>query len=207
MILAAAPLRVPHDALPEAVRDIAKYVDGGWVHNEARHQMLVELGSSRFKEPSPIQGDVEPPAPTPGVTECLALIAEMTASEPLATRWIHQVIETALVWDHVADKDPIDFQMTDRVFKNLTTEWPMNGFLIKYAASLMPVLSSAISEWQASYLEGMPKHGAYAIYTDVPSAVAYIIGGQDLVDKYMPRIRKLVHELHLEDEIRDGVKK
>ncbi len=110
LILNAVPLRVPHDALPEAVRDIATYVtSGGWIHNEARHQMLVEMGSRQFKEPAPIEGNVEPPAPTPGVTECLALIAEMTATEPLATRWIHQVIETALVWDHVADRDPIDF--------------------------------------------------------------------------------------------------
>jgi hypothetical protein len=53
----------------------------------------------------------------------------------------------------------------------------------------------------------MIKDKAYSIYEDVPSAVAFILGGQPRVDKFMPILRTLVKDLRQEDDIRDGGKK
>lgn len=151
--------------------------------------------------------EIEPARFTPKNKEYMDLLWTICAPNAQAYKWVTQVVETALVWDHVIDNDPIDYHMTDRAFKALLTEWAINPFWTANAHSLLPTISSSISNWQCSYLDEMCKDRAYSIYEDVPAAVAFILGGQARVDQFLPRLRVLVKHLRREDDARDGAKK
>lgn len=204
---------VPFDILDYSIIDVAKFIDPDYQPREARHKMLtglnVQVDIKKIQPvPSPekIAEMVEPIVLEKSSQEYLALLSEMCGPERHAYVWMEQLVRTALVWDHFIDKDAVNPDLVNYVMESLVTEWPLNPFLRKYAESLIPTVVAAISAWKFSYTEGVPKDFAYNVYSDVPAAVAFIIGGNKKVQQYMPRIRNLVKTLCADDMKRDGGK-
>lgn len=131
----------------------------------------------------------------------LGTLKEMCGNEVHAYTWLEQVIQTALIWDHLADGDQHDKEALDSVFMQLVTEWPLNPFLRKYAECLIPTVVASISAWRQKLSRDLD----YSVYREVPCAVAFIIGGNALASKFMPKISQLVLQMRLEDDRRDEV--
>lgn len=185
---------------------ISDSINPNWSSPYFRHKMLSEMAVTAAAPV--IEGDkAEPLTSSPLHLECLSLVKAMCGDNQLAWVWLNQAFSVALTWDHLVDGDAMDYGQADFAFKSMLLEWPNNSFFINNARSLTPVMASAISSWQASYLDGMPKDGAYAINGDLSAAVAFLIGGQHLVDKYIPRLRRLIRAIVLEDMKKDLGKK
>jgi hypothetical protein len=124
----------------------------------------------------------------------------MCASDLNAYVWLHQVIQVALVWDHVADGDAVDKQAFESAMRAVVTEWPMNPFLRKHADYVIPTAAASISAWKNN--DSRDLH--YSVYREIPCAVAFVLGGNPLVDKFMPKISELVKKMREEDDKRDA---
>jgi len=200
------PMVIPFEKLDYSLDAIEDYLG---IHVDSNRRNMLSGMNVKSKEVSlsDARVEVEKAGFTPNNREYMGLLWEICKPNAQAYKWLAQLTQTALVWDHVVDYDPIDLKMTDSVFKALLLEWSLNTFWQTNHASLLPVMSSAISNWQCSYLNEMSKDKAYQIYEDVPAAVAFILGGQERVDRYLPRLRILVHRLRLEDDMRDGDRK
>lgn len=214
--LKVSPLVVPHGALHESIKDIAKFVDPGFRYCEARHKMLVHLNVqtdvSWAKEQIATRGEgiakqFEPVNLSQDCKEFLDLMKELCSPDPYAFIWYQQLINVALAWDHIIDGDAQDPQAFDAAMYAVTTDWMINPFVKKYADYLAPTIASATSSWKHSYTEGASKDNAYRIYSDVAGAIAFVLGGNKRVVEFMPRVRALVDKLCQEDEIRDGGRK
>ena len=130
------------------------------------------------------------------------LISSICKSSPDAERWLLQAIEAASVWDHALDGDEPDKGQTDRTMMALMTEWPLNPFFNKFAPVLIPSMVNAIANWRSSD-ETSNKLWAYSVYIDLPTIVAYLLGGQPLVDEFADQIRRRALEMMVEDDSRD----
>lgn len=130
-------------------------------------------------------------------------LQEICGDNKLAYRWLWQAVEVASILDHVTDGDKINLQHFDTIMKGVLLEWGINDFYKKNSLFLTPVMSSALSAWQHSTGE-MRRSAHYQVYTALPCAVAFLLGGQERVDKHSPRLYSLVEQLMLEDNIRDG---
>lgn len=206
------PLVIKYEELDGSIQGLAQFVNPDWTQPKERHEMLTGLNVQIRRDAlAPINGKLaeqkEPASFSPNNHAYRDLIKQICGDNINAYVWMEQLVEVALTWDHLIDGDAVHYTMADRAFKSMLTEWPLNPFFTVNAPSLLPVLSHAISDWQYSYMDGAQKDSAYSIYADVPSAIAYILGGQARVDKYMPQLRKTVHLLKLEDDKRDGERK
>ena len=135
------------------------------------------------------------------------LVEEICWPDTQAARWVSQVREAANMWDHIIDEDELDREQANRVMMALVTEWGLNSFYTKYAHILTPLMALAVDSWKWSNKESSPKLSAFQIYTDIPLAVAYILGGQERVDGFSEKLRDTVLKMMEEDEIRDSGKK
>jgi hypothetical protein len=206
------PLVVPFDSLDKSIKDIATFVNPSWKCPQWRHDMLVGLNvqtritqDDLVKIPliNPLSKAAEPVTPTKTQDDFFKLIQEICGDNKLAYRWLWQAIEVASILDHVMDSELIDFQHFDTVMKGVLLEWGINEFYKKNAIYLSPVMSQAIASWQHS-TGSFKRAGHYNIYTSVPTAVAFLMGGQEYVDKFAPRLHALVEQLEIEDTKRDG---
>lgn len=121
--------------------------------------------------------------PTKLHVEYLALLKELCGDNQEALRWLAQVLQLALVWDHVHDGDEFTPAEVDEVFQYVLLDWPQNQFWTRYQLVLMPVLSNVIANW----LHGN-RVREYQAYVDVPCAVALLIGGTARRDQYAKRL-------------------
>jgi len=124
-------------------------------------------------------------------------VAAMCGTNQAACRWLEELLEVWLTWDHIEDNDVIDKAMANRVFENLLLAWTVNPFWQQYKELLTPVLANAISAWRS----GGEKE--YDVYTEVPCAVAYLLGGQALVAAHLPGIRDLIRSIRADDDATD----
>jgi hypothetical protein len=125
------------------------------------------------------------------------LVLEMcnAAGQPLAWDWFRGLMDAAQTWDHVVDGEAVDRVVADRAFVALTTEWPVNAWFQQHRAALVPALVAAIDAWRASDRPGGDRAGAFAVGTDVVAVMAWLLGGQVMVDRFMPRVRALALEV------------
>jgi len=135
--------------------------------------------------------------------EYLALVKEICAQRPDAYRWFEQVLETALIWDHIIDGDDVDKARVDFVFSVITTEWVLNDFFVTNRSSLVPILTNCISSWKHSNTVPGGDIKAYDLYTELPCAICLILQGGAGVGTYIPRIRALIERERREDARRD----
>jgi hypothetical protein len=140
---------------------------------------------------------------TPEHRAYLALVHEICAGHPLAYRWFEQVLETALVWDHMVDDDAIDKHRADRVFTAITTEWIFNDFFHSHRHSLVPVLMNCISSWKHANKSSKPTDKSYDLYTELPGVLCLLIHGAAGIEKFMPELRAMVEREHWLDMRRD----
>lgn len=211
--LKVKPLIVPYGALDSSIKDIARYVNPEWHHPEARHEMLVHMNvqtdvawakSEMAKRGPGISHLYEAPRSSIANDEYMKLVEELCSPDVFAFDWYKQLLNAALMWDHLVDGDAADPLVVNRVMEFLITEWPINPFLKKYGEHLMPAMVAAIDAWKFSYRDGISKDFAYLVYADVPCAIAFVLGGNMRVRQFMPRIRELVLKLRLEDDVKDG---
>ena len=199
-----SPMVVPFDTLESSIEDVAKYLCPNWSCPPERHKLLVKM-SITSQRPAKVVTP-EPIVLSQTCQQYLSVCKEM-CNDDFAYSWLYQLIEASLTWDHLVDGDAVDPEMTDRVFTSLVTQWPINPFLKQYGGFIMPALSSAISAWKHSYNDGVSKDLAYQIYATAPAVIAFILGGNDRVAKYMPTINNLVTQMRLDDDARDGGKR
>lgn len=147
---------------------------------------------------------VESSIPTKLQAKATEVLVEATLDNLDAQRWLIQLFNAAMTWDHIEDREEIDVRVADASFVAMWTDWPMNDFFIKNRVVLVPVLVNAISAWKSSNESGMSKIKAYDIFTESICAVLWILGGQSRVDWFMPKIRRLVQQICNEDELKDG---
>jgi hypothetical protein len=136
---------------------------------------------------------------TPKSAEWLGVMAEMLVGHPAAIEWVVEACDLAMTWDHIIDGDPIDTEVATRAFEATLFHWPYNPFWQRNAASLTPVLSNAVAAWKSGN-----RLKEFDLYSELPCAVAYLVGGRPLVEAYSPRIRKLTDELIAEDNLKDN---
>jgi hypothetical protein len=136
---------------------------------------------------------------TPKSQQWMDLMAEVLAGHPEAYQWLCEVCDVAMTWDHIIDGDPIDTEVATRAFEATLFHWPYNPFWQRNAASLTPVLSNAVAAWKSGN-----RLKEFDLYSELPCAVAYLVGGRPLVEAYSPRIRKLTDELIAEDNLKDN---
>jgi hypothetical protein len=203
------PLRVKFEDLTSSMEDIINFLGLESIAHH-RHEMLQHFNvefdfKTGVEELAKVQASpllnrrAEPPAPTPANAEAIGVLAEICQENPLAYKFLVQSVETALVWDHAVDGDLIDTESTNRAFENLLTEWPNNQFIRDHARSLTPVMASSISKWKNG-----DRDAHYAVYADLATAVAFILGGMPHVNKHIPKLRQLIPTLIAEDDRRDG---
>lgn len=139
----------------------------------------------------------------------IELVAKLCEPAPGALEWFLDLLDVALVWDHLADgeADAEDAKRADRMFEAIVTRWPVNPFYKAHSTLLIPTLAAAISAWRFSNQPGAPKLKAYDLYTEVPAVMALIIGGMPRVDEFLLAIRECSLHRMEEDEQEDGGKK
>lgn len=136
-----------------------------------------------------------------------SLLKEMLQEHPHAFEWVKDLFNASLLWDHIVDRDDIDVDAADDSFMAMWVRWPLNPFFDKFKHVLVPVVVNAISAWKWSNAPGTPKIKAFDIYNEVPCTVAFLCGGQPMVDQYIQRLRDINYVNQMEDDERDGGKK
>lgn len=130
----------------------------------------------------------------------LALVAEICSGHPMAYRWFCQVMEAALVWDHVVDGDPVSTKDANATFVAMSLEWINNPFFYAHRAALTPVLMNAIGAWMHSKPDTVK---GYDLYTELPTTLALVIHGTEAAQKCGGAIRHLIERERWEDTRRD----
>ena len=123
------------------------------------------------------------------------------SDSPWACRWLHQALNASQVWDNCVDQnDKPNPDQADGVFMALITEWPMNPWFNANKAILVPVMVNAISAWRFSDSDKRARQRAYDVGTELICTTAYLLGGQALVDKHLPDVRRLCLEAQLAND-------
>ena len=132
-----------------------------------------------------------------------ALLKEMCGVNTDAFEWLQQWSDVLLTWDHIVDGDPINVTQADDMFQDILLKWPYNNFWRVNGPLLVPTISNGVAAWHYSN-EKKDNHHAYRVYTDTALAIAYILGGRKLRDKWSTRLKELVDKIRIEDDTRDG---
>lgn len=140
--------------------------------------------------------------------ELSAIMSEICASDEHALKWFDQFKECIMFFDHVYDDDG-GYPKSEivRVMKHMIVDWGINPFYRRNSILLSTVILNCISAWEFSNLPEYPKFKSYDGYGELATTIAFMLGGHELVDKHIPRLRELVYKLYLEDELRDNYKK
>ena len=149
----------------------------------------------------------EPPRQSAANAAYLDVVRELCAGTPEAWLWYESLLETALVWDHLLDGDGVALELADRVLSALVLDWPRNRWWQAHAPVLLPVLFAALSAWRESNTPDAAKEKAYDIYTEVPTAMAWILHGRQVAAEYSARLRPLARAILADDEIADNQRK
>lgn len=199
---------LPFDRIDDLIGEVATWINPDWACPTDRHEMLMGLNVQSkltkvdleaIPEVNPMSKLSEPVNPTPVQIAYFETLQEICKDNKLAYRWLWQAIGCATIFDHVMDDDLIDKTHFEGVFKGVLLEWGVNDFYRKNSMFLAPTLAACLSAWQHS--SNTAKH--YDIYTELPCAVAFLLGGQERIDLYMPRLRALADKLKEEDDERD----
>lgn len=118
------------------------------------------------------------------------LVTELCCGAPEAALWILQCVELATHWDHVQDGDPVDVVRFKEVLLRVLVEWPRNAFYSANARYLAPVMLNAILAWESSDSHQLLRIKAYDVATEIPCAVAWVIGGESLARKWSGAFRE-----------------
>jgi hypothetical protein len=205
------PVVIEFDCLNASIKNIAHYIDPQWRFNKERHDMLVrmnvqvdlEIGLKEIKNVKLMKDFAEPVTMTKANREYLDAVKEL-CNDKDAYSWFESLIDAAVMWDHIKDRDGLSPVLVESVMYRLTHEWPINPFIRKYGAYVVPTIAAATSAWKYSYTNNAPKELAYLLYSEIPAAIAFILGGTERVIKFMPRIRELVQQMCNDDMKRDG---
>jgi hypothetical protein len=130
----------------------------------------------------------------------LAVMQDVCKNEPAAFRWFVQVMDAALLWDHIVDGDPIDRESANRTMTAITMDWILNDWFHKSRVALIPILSGCLTAWKNA---GPGSRESYYAYVQIPNAICLLLHGQAGVDKYMPTINSLVERERFDDMRRD----
>lgn len=136
---------------------------------------------------------------TPLHYEYAETLKAMCGQDVHAYTWLLQLMEVCLTWDHIVDGDPLDVQMAERSFEAMLLEWPLNPFWNRAKEFLAPVMSNAIAAWRFGQ-----RTKEYDVYTEVPCAVAFILGGTPLVKQFSTKIREISKQMIEEDNTKDS---
>lgn len=215
------PLQLEFNALDriECVQQLCSYCQVGLDHD--RWQMLrnfrVNMIPRNVEKSLNVENMVKMVAAAhllPPVTSKMTVLQSqfqealraMCGPNQAAWHWLYQWLEVTITWDHIVDSDVIDKEMADRAFESLLIDWTLNPFWQKYKELLTPVLANVISAWKGSNepYSRDTNVKAWDAYTEIPCAVAFLLGGQSGVARTMPEIRRLVHLMRLEDAAKDA---
>lgn len=147
-------------------------------------------GEGRVRAPLPVHSSAQ----TPLMAEYNQMLNNLCAQTPGAYQWLQQLWEILLTWDHIVDGDVIDRDMASRAFEALMFSWPQNPFFQAHKDRLITVMINAVSAWSHENHKTHESHVTVKdtdMYTEVPCAVAAILGGTALVGRVMPRLREL----------------
>lgn len=147
-----------------------------------------------------LRAQVEPSA---AQLEFAALCRRLCAGHPEALDFLDGFCEAANLMDHIHDGDPMDRARSERAVETLTLQWPLNGFIRAHALSLAPVMANALSAWRHSNRHRDERPRAFDVYSEVPLAVAWCLGGADAVTRLGPDFRRVARELRATDDQRD----
>ncbi len=112
-----------------------------------------------------------------------------------AYQWFFNVCQLLMTWDHIQDNDPIDKTHAFAVFESVLVDWPDNLFWQAHGKALRPVLANCISAWVNE------RHCAFKGwdgYSEVPGAMALLVGGRQLHAQFQRAIREQVLKMFLE---------
>ena len=121
--------------------------------------------------------------------EFAAMLVKMCGERTDAAVWAGQCVELATHWDHITDGDPVDVERFGQTLRSILLAWPRNRFYVEHAAMLAPVLLNAILAWESSDLDPVARIKAYDVATEIPTAVAFCLGGENLAREWSPRFR------------------
>jgi hypothetical protein len=129
-----------------------------------------------------------------------ALLREMCGTGQFGQQafdWLIDLMGIALTWDHLMDSDSINLLVAERAFEAMLLKWPFNGFWMKHAVMLGPVLSNAVAAW---------RHGDRArhfdCYSEPALVVAYALGGIEHVNRFAGPVHDLVRRGRAENDQR-----
>lgn len=204
-------MMVNYEELDARLPDIWRFVMDGRPYPKQRMEMLramrvdtipqvAEAGVHETLKEKIITALPQSSVPTHKHQAYNRLLAELCGSDKGAYVWLQQMLELMLTWDHVVDGDELDLGMVDRVFENALLDWPLNPFWQTNAFRLGPVLSACIAAWRDDATN--PIKG-WDGYTELPCAVAFILGGQTRVNQFSEHLRRLADEMRVEDNQTD----
>jgi hypothetical protein len=144
--------------------------------------------------------------PGPGSAEVLseqyrALLREMCGKREDAYWFLNELLNVWLVWDHFRDHDVQNPADVEAAFTSMLLHWPNNTFVCEWGRFLTPTISAAIT---ANKADGQGIKG-WDVYTEIPMAVATVLGGHALAEKYSKPIRDLVAQIKAADDREDVV--
>lgn len=129
------------------------------------------------------------------------LLKEMCGERVDAGWFLNELLNVWLVWDHFRDNDPQNPDDVENAFCAMLLNWPNNAFVCQWGKYLAPTISAAIT---ANKTDGKGIKG-WDVYSEIPMAVATILGGHALAEKYSKPIRDLVAQMKAEDDREDEV--
>jgi len=116
--------------------------------------------------------------------------------------WMVDAINLTTTQDHIIDGDKIDVQLMTNAFNNILLKWPSNQFYNSAKLLLTPVLANIICGWEFDN-DFKQDDQSYKVYTDLPLAVAFLLGGKDYCDRFREGIFKTVADIKLRNR-REG---
>lgn len=129
------------------------------------------------------------------------LLRQLCGENQAAYYFLNELLAVWLVWDHFRDGDHQHPAEVEAAFTAMLLNWPNNAFVCQWGRFLTPAISAAIT---ANKADGKGIKG-WDVYTEIPMAVATILGGHAQAEKFSKPIRDLVAKLKAADDREDEV--
>lgn len=163
---------------------LSKHVDLG------RVQSLISQARPYPAAPVPVKGSENHPLKQ----RYYELLVHLCGGNVAALAWLCVWCDLTLTWDHCLDRDPLDLVLADKTFEAMVLDWPVNPFWREHGVTLRPVLAAAIGAWR----HGGATIKGWDVYTEVPLAVALLLGGRERVAQFNGPLRELVGQCFAE---------
>lgn len=132
-----------------------------------------------------------------------ALLKVVLREHPAAIELVKDFVYVAHLWDDLIDRDrPRSDEHINAAFWKALVDIPMNPFYQTHFRWLHPVVTTAITNWEAA--TRMEREGRDAdleisyitrsSYTDLIIQSAYLIGGREHAREVTPTIRRFIHQ-------------